>query len=172
MTAYGIEIPSNLTTNFQPSLFALAADFRDAACEINHVGTYRCQVLGSRRVMATKTEDLMNYLQQLRPTSAELVTLKEAQTWLKTTNIDVSKEVRNKLGGVFCELHCGDTLYMPPGWMFVEAAGNSQDLVGVRLQVLRVKDLQPMEKLEELLRKRGKPNETLKTICDKIVMAS
>jgi hypothetical protein len=151
--------------------------FEDANTELNHLGTVRLQVIGTRSVVCARTIDIVKFLQaQAGPGSAP--TLPDVYTWLRELTIATAKDfaATNKL--LYATTGPGDTIFLPPGFVMHEKVvldgskgAEAKQNVTCRVQTLFKHDLTLLEPINVHLTKIGKPNKSLGMVVDKLTLA-
>ena len=155
-------------THFTPTLFALAPSFHEQYTEVNHVGAYRSQVLGSRKLVLCRTPDVISFIES----QGKKPTLKDACVLMREMTVEQATKFL-EIGPIYYgALNPGDTMWTPPGWLASEGALGKDPCVGVRMQSLSLGHLPMLEKMESILAdKIGKPNEVLSTLKDRLLLS-
>ena len=171
-----VQPPSGLDMhNFAPSLTWMAPDYKDQLSELNYLGTYRLQVLGSRKIVCVEAVATLKYLDKDKSQAQPLSTMRDVHTWLKTATNDNGKNYISSGGAMYhATLGPGDAMWLPPGWVYYDAAqaGKDKACINLRIQTLAQGHHDSLVKLLETLKKRGKFNsEKLAQIVDKLVLA-
>ena len=168
--------PSGLDMHFSPNLTWMAPDYKDQLSELNYLGTCRLQVLGSRKIVCTEALRMLRYLDKVSHQGMPQSVMKDVHSWLKTATLENGKNFKEAAGGPMyhATLGPGDALWLPPGWVYYDAAqaGKDKSCINVRVQTLATGHHDTMVELFESLKKRGKVTSTmLAQIVDKLVLA-
>jgi hypothetical protein len=161
---------SIVQVHFEPTLFSLAPDYKDQACELNHLATYRIQLLGSRKIICCSTEDVLLHLAAHH--SIAKPQPKDAYKFLKECTMEQAKVFSAEYSMYYGVVHSGDMIYLPPGWVVSEAVQSKDPCVGCRRQSMSKTHLAVLESVDDYLCKGGKANNALKAVKDKLILAA
>ena len=135
-----------LASNFEPSSICMAPDYKDVMAEVNHLTTYRLQVLGARKIVLAKTVDVMNYLHSSNPDSGQFPNLFKVYKFMKEMTQEDAKNFMGKgYALILASSLPGDVVRVPCGWVMTEASIGKDPCVCLRRQSVAKTDLDAME---------------------------
>lgn len=154
-----------------PIRFAVAKKGESVSGEFGHQSCIRLCWKGTRRVVLLKTMDIVKFLANDGVGRAS-VTMQKVYNFVKTVSSEVLKKFEEAHPDSTQHATIGplDALYIPSGWVFGERLQGNDDYIGLRMPIVVGSLLEPMQALNEQLIACGKPNETLQSTIDRMIL--
>ena len=157
-----------------PKCFAIVQGKLTCSVEGAHLGTLRVCYAGTRKIVTFSTMAIINHLKK---TNTSAVHVSHAYEWVKTATSAAMTTFLNELSEsdvkpMHASIGNGDAVYLPAGFTFIEKGGQSQDVTGIRIVVVRDCDLTILSQVHRHFISVEKPNEALAAMVDSLSLVT